>query len=55
MLFSLKFTFDPNPLIRQNFWSILIGQTVFWTGTYGANQAQIQRALTVPTLRKAQL
>ncbi|XP_067948589.1 sodium-coupled monocarboxylate transporter 2-like [Watersipora subatra] len=50
-----KLTFDPNPLIRQNFWSLVVGQGVFWMGTYGASQAQVQRSLTLPSLKKAKI
>ncbi|XP_069485976.1 sodium-coupled monocarboxylate transporter 1-like [Ambystoma mexicanum] len=35
--------FNPNPLQRHSFWTILIGGTFVWTGIYGINQSQVQR------------
>ncbi|KFQ33256.1 Sodium-coupled monocarboxylate transporter 1, partial [Mesitornis unicolor] len=35
--------FDPNPLLRHTFWTIVIGGTFTWTGIYGVNQSQVQR------------
>ncbi|GAB0176620.1 sodium-coupled monocarboxylate transporter 1 [Grus japonensis] len=35
--------FDPNPLQRHTFWTIVIGGTFTWTGIYGVNQSQVQR------------
>ncbi|NXF83017.1 SC5A8 protein, partial [Sclerurus mexicanus] len=35
--------FDPNPLQRHTFWTIVIGGTFTWTSIYGVNQSQVQR------------
>ncbi|NXM75757.1 SC5A8 protein, partial [Serilophus lunatus] len=35
--------FNPNPLQRHTFWTIIIGGTFTWTGIYGVNQSQVQR------------
>lgn len=35
--------FNPNPLQRHSFWTILIGGTFTWIGIYGVNQSQVQR------------
>ncbi|NXR03656.1 SC5A8 protein, partial [Sagittarius serpentarius] len=35
--------FNPNPLQRHTFWTIVIGGTFTWTGIYGINQSQVQR------------
>ncbi|NXS75872.1 SC5A8 protein, partial [Pandion haliaetus] len=35
--------FDPNPLQRHTFWTIVIGGTFTWTAIYGVNQSQVQR------------
>ncbi|NWR92950.1 SC5A8 protein, partial [Furnarius figulus] len=35
--------FDPNPLQRHTFWTIIIGGTFTWTSIYGVNQSQVQR------------
>ncbi|XP_067672711.1 sodium-coupled monocarboxylate transporter 1-like [Haliotis asinina] len=47
--------FDPDPTTRHSFWSIVFGGGFVWLSLYGANQAQIQRALSCSTPRKAQL
>ncbi|NXS57914.1 SC5A8 protein, partial [Brachypteracias leptosomus] len=35
--------FNPNPLQRHTFWTIVIGGTFTWVGIYGVNQSQVQR------------
>ncbi|NXF34584.1 SC5A8 protein, partial [Nyctibius bracteatus] len=35
--------FNPNPLQRHTFWTIVIGGTFTWAGIYGVNQSQVQR------------
>ena len=50
-----KSSFDPDPAIRHSFWTCVVGGCFTWLSVYGANQAQIQRAVTCSTLRKAQL
>ena len=47
--------FDPNPLLRHTFWTVLVGSTLNNCYTYGINQAQIQRAISAKTLRQAQM
>ncbi|XP_021359993.1 sodium-coupled monocarboxylate transporter 2-like [Mizuhopecten yessoensis] len=46
--------FDPDPIVRHSFWTCVFGGAFTWLSVYGANQAQIQRAITCPTIRKAQ-
>lgn len=46
--------FDPDPIVRHSFWTCIFGGAFTWLSVYGANQAQIQRAITCPTVRKAQ-
>ncbi|XP_073401124.1 sodium-coupled monocarboxylate transporter 1 isoform X2 [Dendrobates tinctorius] len=41
--------FNPNPLQRHSFWTIVIGGTFTWTGIYGVNQAQVQRYIACKT------
>ncbi|KAK6482711.1 sodium-coupled monocarboxylate transporter 1-like [Huso huso] len=41
--------FDPNPLRRHTFWTIVFGGTFTWTGIYGVNQAQVQRYISCKT------
>ncbi|XP_007945408.1 sodium-coupled monocarboxylate transporter 1 [Orycteropus afer afer] len=38
--------FDPNPLQRHTFWTIIIGGTFTWTSIYGVNQSQVQRYIS---------
>ncbi|KAH9509625.1 Sodium-coupled monocarboxylate transporter 1 [Bulinus truncatus] len=52
----IKFiNFDPDPRVRHTFWSMIIGQTFGWIGTYGVSQPSAQRYCTLPTLRKAKM
>ncbi|GFY61781.1 sodium-coupled monocarboxylate transporter 1 [Trichonephila inaurata madagascariensis] len=46
-------TFDPT--LRFTVWSALIGGFMYGMTTCGANQTQVQRLLTVSTLRRSQL
>ncbi|XP_041364410.1 sodium-dependent multivitamin transporter-like [Gigantopelta aegis] len=46
------FSFDP--ATRHSFWSIVVGAGFFWMSLYGIHQAQVQRCISLPTLRKAQ-
>ncbi|KAK2140699.1 hypothetical protein LSH36_1275g00012 [Paralvinella palmiformis] len=39
--------FDPNPLERHTFWTLVIGNMVLWTSTYGVNQPSVQRYCSV--------
>ncbi|XP_021352815.1 sodium-coupled monocarboxylate transporter 2-like, partial [Mizuhopecten yessoensis] len=47
--------FNADPIVRHSVWSCVFGGAITWLAVYGANQAQIQRAITCPTLRKAQI
>ncbi|XP_059489775.1 sodium-coupled monocarboxylate transporter 1-like [Neocloeon triangulifer] len=47
------FNLDWDPRARQTLWNMVIGGTFLWSSTYSANQAQIQRYLTVPTEKQA--
>ena len=61
MLFTSHFNtrksfhrFDLDPTIRHTFWSLVVGGYITWMGNYAANQAMIQRYLTIGTLQGAQ-
>ncbi|KAM9245791.1 sodium-coupled monocarboxylate transporter 1 [Leptosomus discolor] len=41
--------FNPNPLQRHTFWTIVIGGTFTWAGIYGINQSQVQRYIACKT------
>ncbi|XP_050394459.1 sodium-coupled monocarboxylate transporter 2 [Patella vulgata] len=47
--------FRVNPAVRHSVWSLVVGGFFTWVAVYGTNQAQVQRACTCPTLRKAQI
>ncbi|KAM5336704.1 sodium-coupled monocarboxylate transporter 1 isoform 1-T1 [Glossophaga mutica] len=47
--------FDPNPLQRHTFWSIVIGGTFTWTSLYGVNQSQVQRYISCKNRFQAKL
>ncbi|KAM8778253.1 sodium-coupled monocarboxylate transporter 1 [Rhynchonycteris naso] len=47
--------FDPNPLQRHTFWTILIGGTFTWTSVYGVNQSQVQRYISCKSRFHAKL
>ncbi|XP_062852348.1 sodium-coupled monocarboxylate transporter 1 [Trichomycterus rosablanca] len=47
--------FDPNPLRRHTFWTIIIGGTFIWTSVYGTNQAQVQRYVSCKSLSHAKM
>ncbi|XP_054844994.1 sodium-coupled monocarboxylate transporter 1 [Eublepharis macularius] len=47
--------FDPNPLQRHTFWTIIIGGTFTWLGVYGVNQSQVQRYIACKTRFQAKL
>lgn len=38
--------FNPNPLQRHTFWTIVVGGTFTWLGIYAVNQSQVQRYLS---------
>ncbi|KAM9467819.1 sodium-coupled monocarboxylate transporter 1 [Clarias gariepinus] len=47
--------FDPSPLRRHTFWTVIIGSTFIWTSMYGINQAQVQRYMSCKTLLHAKM
>ena len=47
--------FSPDPRTRHSVWTVSIGGALFWMYLYGVNQAQVQRACSLPTLRRSQL
>lgn len=46
--------FSVDPSTRHSFWSVVVGGGFFWMSLYGVNQAQVQRCLACPSVRKAQ-
>uniref|UniRef100_H3DLQ1 Solute carrier family 5 member 8, like n=1 Tax=Tetraodon nigroviridis TaxID=99883 RepID=H3DLQ1_TETNG len=49
------FDFDPNPLKRHTFWTIIIGGSVMWVSIYSINQSQVQRYISCKTLGHAKM
>ncbi|KAJ8317902.1 hypothetical protein KUTeg_002993 [Tegillarca granosa] len=49
------FSFNPDPTVRHTVWTVCIGGGIFWGAIYGINQAQVQRAISLPTVRSMQI
>ncbi|CAG5135836.1 unnamed protein product, partial [Candidula unifasciata] len=47
--------FSVDPSVRHSVWSLTIGAYFTWVAIFGTNQAMVQRAVTCPTLKKAQI
>ncbi|BFZ03071.1 hypothetical protein BsWGS_06110 [Bradybaena similaris] len=47
--------FRVDPAVRHSVWSLTIGAYFTWVAIFGVNQAMVQRAVTCPTLKKAQI
>ncbi|XP_029438982.1 sodium-coupled monocarboxylate transporter 2 [Rhinatrema bivittatum] len=47
--------FDPDPLRRHTFWTIVVGGMFTWLGIYGVNQSTIQRCISCKTEVHAKL
>ncbi|KAJ7329956.1 hypothetical protein JRQ81_016130 [Phrynocephalus forsythii] len=47
--------FNPNPLQRHTFWTLVIGGTFTWLSIYGVNQSQVQRYLACRSLLHGKL
>uniref|UniRef100_A0A2H1VGN3 SFRICE_027227 n=1 Tax=Spodoptera frugiperda TaxID=7108 RepID=A0A2H1VGN3_SPOFR len=41
------FDMDPDPTVRHSFWSVVIGGTMYWVSMFCANQASVQKYLSV--------
>ncbi|GFS54763.1 putative sodium-dependent multivitamin transporter, partial [Nephila pilipes] len=49
------FNFDPDPTVRHTFWTLVIGGFFTYLAVHAVNQAQVQRLLTVRSLKKSQI
>ncbi|XP_041444606.1 sodium-coupled monocarboxylate transporter 1 isoform X2 [Xenopus laevis] len=47
--------FNPSPLQRHSFWTIVVGGTFTWAGIYGVNQSQVQRYIACKTRFQAKM
>ncbi|KAF0034599.1 hypothetical protein F2P81_012357 [Scophthalmus maximus] len=49
------FDFDPDPLKRHTFWTIVVGGSVMWISIYSINQSQVQRYISCKSLGHAKM
>ncbi|XP_033482839.1 sodium-coupled monocarboxylate transporter 1 [Epinephelus lanceolatus] len=49
------FDFDPDPLKRHTFWTIVVGGSIMWVSIYAINQSQVQRYISCKTLGHAKM
>ncbi|XP_073973566.1 sodium-coupled monocarboxylate transporter 1-like [Rhodnius prolixus] len=47
------FNMNPSPTVRHTFWSVVIGGTFYWATMFCANQASIQKYMSVETISQA--
>ncbi|KAF4529676.1 hypothetical protein B566_EDAN010762 [Ephemera danica] len=47
--------FNPSPFERHTVWSLVIGGYFYWTAFNAVNQTMVQRYLSLPSLREAQV
>ncbi|KAJ3602460.1 hypothetical protein NHX12_030215 [Muraenolepis orangiensis] len=47
--------FDPDPLKRHTFWSLVVGGSTLWISIYSINQAQVQRYNACKSLTHAKM
>lgn len=47
------FETNPDPTTRHTIWGLTIGSFFQWLFIYGVNQSQVQRYLSVPTVKAA--
>ena len=48
-----NFSFNPDPTIRNTFWTLVIGGGISGMSTYGTSQASVQRYCAMKSQRKA--
>lgn len=46
---------NPNPMVRHNFWSVVIGGTFYWTTMFCSNQASVQKYLSVENISQVRM
>jgi solute carrier family 5 (sodium-coupled monocarboxylate transporter), member 8/12 len=49
------FNFDPNPFVRQSFWSLYFGITVYYLMPYCIDQQMVQRFSSAKNVKTAQI
>lgn len=51
----VNFSMNPDPTVRHSFWSVVVGGTMYWAGMFSANQASIQKYLSVERISQARI
>lgn len=49
------FDFNPNPLVRQSFWSLVFGHFIAWLMPYCMDQQMVQRFASTKSIKTAQI
>ncbi|TVK90480.1 Sodium-coupled monocarboxylate transporter 1 [Bagarius yarrelli] len=49
------FSFDPDPLRRHSFWTIVVGGSLMWVSMYAINQSQVQRYVSCKSMTHAKM
>ncbi|CAH0720819.1 unnamed protein product, partial [Brenthis ino] len=49
------FDMNPDPTVRHSFWSVVVGGTIYWISMFCANQASIQKYLSVERISQARI
>ncbi|XP_052737440.1 sodium-coupled monocarboxylate transporter 1 [Bicyclus anynana] len=49
------FDMNPDPTVRHSFWSVVVGGTVYWISMFCANQASVQKYLSVERVSQARI
>ncbi|CAG9585478.1 unnamed protein product [Danaus chrysippus] len=49
------FDMNPDPTVRHSFWSVVVGGTMYWVSMFCANQASVQKYLSVERISQARV
>ncbi|XP_053625246.1 sodium-coupled monocarboxylate transporter 1 isoform X2 [Plodia interpunctella] len=49
------FDMNPDPTVRHSFWSVVVGGTIYWLSMFCANQASIQKYLSVERISQVRV
>ncbi|XP_028157097.1 sodium-coupled monocarboxylate transporter 1 [Ostrinia nubilalis] len=49
------FDMNPDPTVRHSFWSVVVGGTMYWTSMFCANQASVQKYLSVERISQVRV
>lgn len=55
MCVCVFFSMNPDPTVRHSFWSVVIGGTVYWVSMFCANQASVQKYLSVERIAQVRI